>query len=280
MDEGQVSVNGLVMGRDTSYRVNEFNPWNRAIRAEATGANPWSDGGWSGAEFYEPVTVEFKVRTQGANATDWQQLHWQLTQAFAPIRTALTEYELRWVTAGVEYLMYGRPRSLSPTVARLRTGQVAETASFYCPDPAIYSGAEHVVTIGLPDWTGGLTVPVVTPATVAATQTDGVATVTNAGNVAARLLLRITGPVTDPSVTVIDTDGIALTLTIETTLGPDDWIDVDTAERSVILNGSVSRLADAWGSWPLLYPGTSTIRYAAADHNDLTRLTIRWRDQW
>lgn len=280
MDDGQVSVNGLVMGDGTDYIITDFNPWTRQARVTGSGDNPWSDGSWAGTEFYESVVVNMGIHTIGTSAADWQAKHWALMRAFAPIRTSLVEAELRWVIGGVEYLMRGRPRMLSPKIQNINSGEITSSASFVALDPAIYSADEHTITMGLPAWAGGLTAPITAPVAITATQSDGIADATNTGIVPARLLLRITGPVTTPSVTVITPDGVPLTLTIDTELGTGDWIDIDTAERSVLLNGSISRLSSVYGTWPLLWPGTSTIRYRAAATNPDTHLTIRWRDQW
>lgn len=280
LNEGQVQIRDLVMGRATAYKVNGFNPWSRTARTTGTGEMPASDGGWSGPEWREVAAVNFDVTIKGASAADWQAKHWALDAAFAPIRDATGDVELRWVTGGVEYLMFGRPRSLSPEIENLRTGRIHYQAAFSAPDPSIYSATEYTVNTGLPAWTGGLIVPATTPLTLNQTPTDGITTALNAGTTPAALLLRITGPVSRPSITVIGPDGAAQTLHLDTVIAAGQWIDIHTEERAVILNGSVSRLRDAYGSWPLLAPGTSTIRWRSDEYNPTARLLIRWRHRW
>lgn len=279
LSEGQVQVRDLVMGEGTQFIVSAFNPYNRSVRADRTGDAPWGDGGWSGSEWREVAVVNMGVHIDASSNAEWQALHWQLDAAFAPIRTGASEIELRWMNAGTEYLMFGRPRMLQPTIRNLRSGQVTASASFVCPDPAIYSGIEHTATVGVLRRTGGLSTPFSVPFGVSSVVADGVATLANAGTSPARLLLRIVGPVSAPRVTVIGPGGIPLTLFLTTVLGVGEFLDIDTAERLVLLNGTTSRLSDAFGDWPLLAPGVSTIEFRA-DAVTAGTLTIRFRDTY
>lgn len=283
LEDGQVSLRGLVMGRNTKYRLNVFNPWQRQTRTSATGEAPWGDGGWSGTEWREAAVVNFGIGIMGDSEAEWQELHWQLDEAFAPIGDDTTDVTLTWRTGGFDYAMFGRPRMLNPDARMLRTGRVWATASFAAPDPSIYSAAEHSITLGLPRWGGGLTHPFRHPFVIGASVVDGAADVDQVGRHrrGAALLLRITGPVTEPRFTVVGPDGVAETLHFDLRL--DDktqTLDVHTGERIVLLNGSASRLKAAWGDWPLLRRGASTLRYQAAEYNADSRLVARWRDRW
>lgn len=280
LQEGQVQLRDLVMGRGTAYKVTAFNPYIRSARVTGSGENPWDDGGWAGAEFREVVAVNFGITIRGTSAADWQAKHWDLEAAFDPVGTAADEVELRWCTGGTEYCMFGRPRGLSPEIKNLRTGRIANSASFSALDPSIYSGTEHVISTGLPAWSGGLTVPVTVPVTIPQTQIAGFAEAANAGKRSARLLLRIDGPVERPSITVVTADGVPVTLYLDTVLEEGQWLDIDTAARSVVLNGFITRLRDAYGDWPLVWPGVNELRWRAETYNPDALLTARWRDRW
>lgn len=279
LSEGQVQVRDLVMGRGTAYKVTGFNPWNRSARVTGSGDNPWDDGGYAGAEFREVVAVNMDVTVRGVSAADWWAKHVELDAAFAPIGTG-PEVELRWVTGGIEFVMFGRPRGLGPEIKNLRTGRIANTASFSALDPSIYSSTEYTVSTGLPAWSGGLTVPVTTPLLVAQTQTSGIITATNSGKAVTALYLRIDGPVTDPTITVVGPDAIPYTLSLETVIEAGQWISIDTKAQSVLLNDSITRLSSAYGSWPLLQPGVSTVTWRATTYDPTAQLTARWRDRW
>src|SRR5690606_27793991 len=89
-------------------------------------------------------------------------------------------------------------------------------------------------------FTGGLTVPFTIPAQVSA----GRATLVNAGTSDVGLRLRIDGPVVEPRVTLLTDQGTAV-LRLNLTVGAGQWLDIDTAARTVYLNGVASRRGQA-----------------------------------
>lgn len=283
LDEGQVRITRpdgveLVLGRGTPYRLNVFNPLRRGVRVSGSGDAPWGDGGWAAAEWRTPTTVPFRISIAGGSAAGYMGLHWPLDRVFAPIRDAVAEAELAWVSGGVEYAIYGRPRGLSPEWTRTRTGQIWADAEFWAPDPAIYSGPEQSAEIGVYQLTGGLSTPFSVPFSVRSVVKDGETTLVNSGTATAALRLHLTGPVEQPSVTVIQA-GISRTLYLDLALGADDWLDVNTATQEVVLNSTTSRLSSAfaYGPWPMLPPGAATVQYRAAAATG-SRLTIRYRN--
>lgn len=284
--EGQVQVRDLVMGSGTMYEtLRGFDPWTRQVRAEQSDPRPWGDGAWSGAEWTAEAVVPIPVRIRdAANRTPggWLAAHQALAAAFAPSHQNL---ELRWCTGGTEYVLFGRPRMVEPNVETMPAGWTYTRAAFAALDPTIYSGAEHLVSLGLPSTTGGLTVPVTVPFTVGATVTNGSEPLVNAGTKAAGLLLRVAGPVLEPRVSVISDAGTA-TLRFDLPLDAGQWLDVDTAARTVYLGGTSSRRRQTtvqgigWPELPAGPGGTAEITWSAAVYEPAALLTARWRDAW
>jgi len=280
--DGQIQIvradgQTLDLHQGTPYLVSQFNPFSRSVRADQGGPVPWGDGDWSGAEWREGSTVPLSVEIDAADWATVMQLYWAFDAALAPVRTE-GDVELHWMAGGVEYLMYGRPRGVAMRSHSFEHGTAVVVAEIACPDPAIYSALEHSVTVGLLHRIGGVSVPFGTPVAINSVVADGEATVTNAGTSPARFLWRITGPVTRPRITVI-TDDIPQTLYLDTVLGGDDWLDIDTSAKSVVLNGSTSRLHDQYGDWPLLR-GEALIRFEAEAYNSTAHLTSRHRDTY
>lgn len=280
LTEGQVQVGSLVMGNDTDYRMLEFNPWLRTVRADQGEARAWNHGSWSGAEWTEEAVVPMVIRVNGTDAATWLALHQQLAAAFA---AASDDVELRWVTGSVEYLMRGRPRLVEPTIRALARGSIVTKAGFVATDPSIYSGELHTVTLTLPIVTGGLTVPITVPFTIGATVQSGRTQVTNDGTQTTGLTLRIDGPVVEPRISVL-ANGITTTLTVFLTLVAGQWLDIDTAAKTVYLNGTASRRGNASSNrvdWPLLPPeGTWDLAFDASTYEASAQLTASWRDAW
>jgi hypothetical protein len=279
--EGQVQVRDLVMGRGTSYKMLQFNPWTRGVRSDQGGARAWNHGSWSGVEWATEAAVPMRIQVLGTDAASWFQLHSQLAAAFRPVGESTVDVELRWMLGGAEYVMFGRPRMVEPEASMLGTGLVYTKAAFVALDPMIYTGAETVTAaIGLPTFTGGLTVPFTVPFTVDGVAVDGFADIANTGTADTGLSLRIDGPVSAPSVTLQRADGSFQRLVFDLELSAGQWLDVDTANRVVLLNGTTSRRGQTSGHWPILPQGEHTLRWSSPKYNDVAKLSVRFRSAW
>jgi hypothetical protein len=278
---GQVSVRNLVMGEGTPYEVSEFNPYNRHVRAEQSGPRAWNHGGWSGVEWAEEVVVPMRIAIVANNIDDWLAAHQQLMAAFAAVGESPADVELRWELAGREFVMFGRPRMVEPDIKRIVNGHSFTSAAFVALDPLIYAGAETVTAaIGLPTFTGGLTVPFTVPFTVDGIAADGFADITNTGTAETGLFLRIDGPVVTPSVTLVRGDGSFQRLTFDLDLSAGQWLDVDTAARVVLLNGTTSRRGQTSGDWPILPPGGHRVQWSSPNYNNVAELSVTFRSAW
>ena len=94
-------------------------------------------------------------------------------------------------------------------------------------------------------------------------------------------MLRLDGPVANPSVEQVNTGG---GLTIDASLQEGEWLTIDTRTRAVLLNGSSPRRSwvRAGSIWPLLQPGANTIAYRGSSvpgsPGQPSLLTLTWRD--
>lgn len=110
---------------------------------------------------------------------------------------------------------------------------------------------------------------------------SGRLTATNNGASPAFPVLRIDGPVADPSIEQVTTGG---SITIDGTLQPGEYLVIDTRTRAVLLMGSSPRRqwVRAGSTWPLLIPGTNTLAYRgsalAGAPGQSSLLTVTWRD--
>ncbi|MEV0646105.1 hypothetical protein AB0I28_12645 [Phytomonospora sp. NPDC050363] len=150
--------------------------------------------------------------------------------------------------------------------------------AFVCPDPLIYAGDETVVgPITPPSWVGGWSLPFTFPFVIGSSLTGGEADLVNEGTVEAGLRFRIDGPCKDPSVTVTQGDSVR-TLTVSTTVASGDWLDIDTAARTVYYNGEANQRGYMYGDWPLAPVGTSVVRYRCSE--GVGSLTVTFRSAW
>lgn len=111
--------------------------------------------------------------------------------------------------------------------------------------------------------------------------TSGRLTATNSGASPAYPMLRIDGPVANPSIEQVTTGA---TITLDATIQADEYLTIDTRTRAVLLMGSSPRRqwVRAGSQWPLLKPGTNTIAYRGAAlpgaPGQSSLLTVTWRD--
>ncbi|MFD8407173.1 hypothetical protein ACFV1G_21110 [Streptomyces anulatus] len=105
--------------------------------------------------------------------------------------------------------------------------------------------------------------------------------VTNSGSADAYPVLRLDGPVANPSIEQVNT-GAGITL--DATLADGEYVLIDTRTRAVLYMGTSPRRS--WvrtgSAWPTLPPGTSTFAYRGSalpgSPGQSSLLTITWRD--
>jgi hypothetical protein len=269
------------MGSGTRFRMQQrFDPFGRAFRADSQQPRPWAHGASSGAEFADEAVVPLRMLVEGEerSAGSWMEARHLLTAAFRPVGETGADEPLRFVLGGHEYVMFGRPRGFEFDVRFMRDGYGSVTAVFAALDPLIYDAEPHDETVTLPTYEGGLTFPTLVPFAVPGVQIGGRTTLVNAGTADGGLRFRLDGPVQHPRITLRHAGG-AQTLTVGLDLAAGQWLDIDTSERTVYLDGLVSRRAAVAGEWPTLRPGTSEVRFRAAEHGPGT-LTVQARSAW
>lgn len=110
---------------------------------------------------------------------------------------------------------------------------------------------------------------------------SGRLTAVNDGASPAYPVLRIDGPVANPSIEQVSTGG---SITIDATIQAGEYLVIDTRTRAVLLMGTSPRRSWVRGGsqWPLLMPGSNTIAYRGSAlpgaPGQSSLLTVTWRD--
>lgn len=127
---------------------------------------------------------------------------------------------------------------------------------------------------------GGLTMPFTIPGVL----TGGVLTLTNSGTSDTSLRARVDGPAIEPRLVLRRPDGTVQTLSFDLELADGQWLDIDTAARTALLNGlagSNQRGVAAWDMDPHpIQPGVNSLRFASAVYNTTAQLTVEHRSAW
>lgn len=143
----------------------------------------------------------------------------------------------------------------------------------------------EIGSTGLPVTQGGMTFPYEFETdftdsrwVFAETVVSGSITIVNDGSAPSPPLIRIDGPVVNPSVEHVNTGRI---LSAAVTLGTGHWIEFDTATRQVLIDGSDPRQADVTRrEWSDAQPGVNTWNFSADDGETSAKLTVTFREAW
>jgi hypothetical protein len=146
-------------------------------------------------------------------------------------------------------------------------------------DPRKTAAVALTGTTGLPMSSGGLTVPFTVPFAIASTVVSGQVNLTNPGNIAGKVVLRIDGPVTAPVVTHVSS-GKSIVFSASLTIPAGNYVLIDMESHQVLENGTASRNGWVTGrGWSSFQPGDNTWAFSAAAHNTGT-LTVTAMPSW
>ncbi|MGW6459290.1 phage distal tail protein [Streptomyces sp. NPDC055078] len=283
--DGQLQWGALLMGPGTPFWVaaEGLTGWEELPGLESGDINrPTGHGGWPGAQWAQPRTVTAQIwlapdRAAGPSA---------MLAALRALRaaTAVRDDE-EWLAVR----LYGETLAVRARVVQrvvptdrqfLASGLAKATLQWKAADPRRYEAAQRRETVSLPSPEPGLTWPLSWPLAWGAPASTGDLQAANTGSAPAHPLITFTGPCADPRL-ANRTSGVWLEYAI--TLGPDDRLTVDTAEGTVIFNGTASRRhTAAVGSAPeelfTLAPGVSQLSFRARDGDSGAALaTVSWR---
>ena len=232
-----------------------------------------SDGGWAGDGFREPRDYALTVVAIGPERAATERVLDMLHAAASLHETPLGVAEdslTRWTTVR---------RFSKPEVTWLNDTAARWSVQLIAPDPRKF-GDELSASTGLPSSTGGVTFPLAFPVTFDAVTNSGQVSLTNDGNIAGPVRLRIDGPVTGPVVTHVGT-GRSLIFSTSLVLGEGEFIPVDAERREVLAQGQSSRNGWVTGrGWPLFVPGVNTYSFSAMTHSPGALLTVAGSPAW
>lgn len=257
-------INGLSFGNQTQVQLIQIDGLRDATAIQ-TGDQflPRLDGAAPGMNTLGERVLELQF--QAFNPTvPLETVLAQLTAAFqptgAPSALQLLQFYLPgWATARQ---VSGRTtKGAIPIDHDYQYNTPSVQIEFTCPDPLIYDTLLQSASTGLPSPTAGLTFPVTFPATFGASA-GGSFQLTNTGNYVAPLVFTVTGPCTNPIVT-LGSQMLGFTVTLAAT----DTLVIDTGARTAILDGSASRTNTIMqgSSWLGLPVGTSSFGFQSAD---------------
>lgn len=242
--------------------------------------SPGRSGADDETSFHGPRTVSLSasaVTDGGKSPAEWMDdLSWFLH----PNRRPVLEFKREGQSKRRVTL---RADALSAPLSAQLPNLVRITASWLAPSGREESADESMTTANPEGGESGRTYDLTFDRVYPASTGLGTIVVTNAGNADADPTLRIFGPCTDPQVTN-ETTGDTLKFA-GITVADGDWLEVDMAEATVLLNGDASASRFSFVDFPgstfwTLGPGDSTVRFHPASSSGASVLEITFRSQW
>lgn len=247
-------------------------PWSPSPSPRAvSGENATDHGSWDATEFFESRTYAL---TGYALTEDPAAMTRAKNRLFAACGLDVL---VRTEEPGLERQAHFR-RSGDVLWGRAGIGACTFSVPLWAGDPRIYSTDTYNASVAFPTSTGGMSWPAVWPATWDAVTVTGEMSLSNDGTETAWPIYRIDGPVAEPVIVNADT-GQSMHFSI--TLGPGEWLTVDTGSHEVLGNGdpNASRRNVFHGDWFGLAPGSTTVRFNGASGVGST-LSASWRSTW
>ena len=270
-----VTLGGVLLDVDdgTSFRVTEDIPgWDDApaIRDGLT-SKAQQDGAWDGTGFDDARVVALAGLVDEATP----QAAYAVLRALSALRPQ-SVHELVVVNAAI-----GSLSAMVRVTVGVKPAWIGDTAFEYtmtvtAPDPLKY-GPPTFATANLSTSTpgAGKVYPVAYPVDygIAPGVTPGAVSVANAGTAAYWPRLRILGPVTNPVVTLVES-GAWVRYTGSLLAG--QWLDLDMANRRVLLQGQVSvrQNVSSSGDWLAVPVGGGSVAWTDDGGDPAAKLSV------
>jgi hypothetical protein len=238
------------------------------------------DGLVAGIDRYSGRSVSVVIGINGFTSAAFSAAVQAFSVAFsAPKAIPLPlSFTIPGVANGAPARINVRPRKVSlPIEAVYQEGWGTAAVELFATDPLVYSDTENTVTIPIAGPHGGRTYDRIYDVTYSGSGSFGSSAITNNGSALAPVVIKIFGPVLNPTIRNVTT-GQSLVFTVDLLAG--DYLLIDYATRTVLLNGTADRYSYlTTPQWWGLVPGLNEIRYFA-DTTSLSTATVTYRSAW
>ncbi len=264
---------------DTTVGLTDFSGWLDWQLRGSNADRPGRHGSFPGLKRVTERTIEVEL----TSFSDDPAVLAAIRAATVPDEDPVEEPLAIWSgTTEPQRVMARLERRAIPTDHAWSVGHHRCTLQFVASDPRRYSIAEYTSPlVGLPaPGIGGLSFPLSFPLSFGTPGIPGVVTVVNAGEAVAWPTYVVTGPVTAPVITNT-TSGRVLQWASSFTLNAGSVMTVDTAARSVVVDGAARRDTLQVADWAPLTVGSNTVVFnGSGTYDPAAGLQVRWRSSW
>lgn len=134
--------------------------------------------------------------------------------------------------------------------------------------------------VGGSRYRGGVTAPLTVPGYLV----GGEIALVNNGTTDTALKIRIDGPMPEPGIVLRRPDGTVQTLSFDLDLAEGQWLEIDTAAKTALLNGLASANQRGVAAWRIdpypVQPGVNVLRLSSSAYNAVALVTASHRSAW
>lgn len=236
-----------------------------------------ADGGIQGDNYYgrRPIVLQGQLAPP-LSTIDRNQRSAKLRGASNALRQ---DAVLKWTPDGgiEQFVRVRRQQPLRITGGWVKDFQVPLVSA----DHRIYSTALTTVSVTASGTNpSGRAYPRRYPVSYGLAPSAGQLVVNNQGDSETPPVIRVYGPGTNPQIT---NTTLGRTISLLYTLGPAEFLEVDTANHTVELNGVTNRYSAvdfANNQWWTLYPGTNLLTLRWYSYTAGAKMEVDYRDAW
>lgn len=243
-------------GAGNTITVSKISGWDLPPIRSTEYPKPGGHGGEIYADYLGIRAVTLEGHIISSSTSSLENLLNTIKKYLSPGQVTLTrKVQSKYITAEYADIKLDEAASLTDHI-------VAYQMQLKCADPRKYSTTLKTQNISLPDISGGRSYPRSYPLSYGTVISGGHATLTNAGNTGSPPIIKIYGPVDNPSI-INNTTQKTLAMTIS--LSADDYLVIDTSKRTVMLNDQASRFntLTSFGFFDI-EPGDNDISFSAS----------------
>lgn len=282
--EGQWSLDGLVFGPGTDFNLARFEIGAPSERVNDK-ARAREDGDTPGREYRGGRVIGFELNALGDD--------YSVLERLAVLESAWDAESVRgrpggvsvlaWRRGGISRRVYGRARRFTPVTTLDFAGNIPVSAEFHTIGHRFYDDAESTATVSITAVAqGGLVLPL-RPPVILSGSGSGRTPLQVGGTAPAWLISTIHGPITNPTVEVVDEWSFTLLTTIaagqSVVVDPTPW--ARTATRSDGANLAGEFTADSRRlSLLRVPPGPHEVILRGQDPTGTASLSTFWRSVW
>jgi hypothetical protein len=260
---GQLQYGDVLLGGLTSARWRELVGWRDAAGTATDTNRPQAHGAYPGRVFSGSQVVTFTWLLRGTSADKLAAL--AALEANLPLDGVERSLVVDDGAGPTERMARVLQRTLPPMDKAFRPGPLVCSVQFLCADPRRYDLTATLTDMTLAAASGGLVYPLVYPLDYGTPGGGHPVSLLNAGSTDAPLVATFYGPVSD--VTLVSSTGWRMSFDLTLTAG--EFLTVDTADGTALLNGDADRLYTITSdSSPLeactLPPGITTLTFVTS----------------